>query len=413
MMVLFFFVRLERISFKIMRRRYKRRKMRRLGPCPNNGVRCGNSTRCWPAGTKCKSRNEVDHDRKERKKAAENVKRGNAKIERSEKKLDFGTIIGVGAVTVGVVGLGIYYKSRQGVVVPQKYQEDRIQKTMGSEQRDPMSAADPGAIERYKGGYENIVGDSEFSGNNRKVNQRKAQFWAQEVLKDPDTVIIDLETTALFENVNPADPSSWKKYRSDTPGIFQIGIVDGNLDKGYDIKLNPERKITKAAQQVTGMTDDDISSMKSRATFKDYYPYLKQKLENKRVIAFNSRFDLQVIDALCYKNGLEPIKYKNRPYAGVNKKGNITMDPPVGNDADAMHWFALYKGKMPRPDFRAGEYNIDTGLAYTKLPTIPGGKAHDALTDVVSVYDVLRIMAEGRKPYGMKPSEQQLWEQLQ
>ena len=402
-------------------RKYRRRKSYKHKPCPNNGVRCGKSTRCWPAGTVCQSQKEVAVVERKRKRDRDDKEKNKEKVEHGEKHHNLKLLL-AGAATVGVVGAGLLYvKSKQGALVPKKAET----------KRDPQSASDT-PVQRYnRDNIEELAGGTDAfpiipprdpvdemknrlsrdTLTERLENQKKAQNWAQDVLNDPDTVILDLETTAAFDGVNPMDVSTWKKYRSDTPGIFQIGIVDGKFENAWDINLNPERKLTGRAKAITGKSDEDIKKMENYPTFKEYYPHLKEKLEGKRVIAFNSSFDLQVLDALCYKNGLEPIKFKNRVTSDINKKGIV---PPTRPHAtDAMHWFATYKGKRGRMISKAGEYNVNTSIAYTPLPTIPGGKAHDALTDVISTYDVLRIMAEGKKPYGMRPSEERIWNNMQ
>ena len=364
-------------------RRYKK-SFKRYKPCPNNGVRCGNSKRCWPAGTICEGDKEKTPE----------------KPEKAEKKLDMKAIVAGAAVVTLIGGATYYVVGRQKTLIPKAAET----------KRDPQSASDI-PVPKYD---ESNVRDmrTQASVDDRMENRKEAQIWARKVLNDPDTVIIDFETTALFDNVDPADPTSWKKYRNDVPGIFQIGIVDGKMENAWDIKLNPEKDISKSAQRITGMSDSEVKEIQNKPTFKDYYPYLREKLENKRVLAFNSRFDLQVLDALCVKNDLELIPMKNRPYAKTSSKGIIT-NPPMGNDADVMHWSALYKGKRGRLSLKGGDYNTATSLAFTQLPTIPGGKAHDALTDVISTYDVLRLMAEGKMPRDMRPEELDTWNILE
>ena len=373
-------------------RRYKKSK------CRNGWKQCGNSTRCWPPETKCRDVNE------------KRVKQKTEKSSQSaERKVPIAAIIGASVATTAIVG-GLAYtliNNRKGkaAYIPKKAETQRDPKSVYTSQgydAAPSIETIPHEKAIFKGSQNQFKNESIEA---KFANQDKARKWAQEVLNDPDTVILDLETTSLMQGVDPYNPDDWKTFKRDIPGITQIGIIDANLETGYDIKLNPERKLSDPS--IAAMTGYDEKAARGKPNFKAYYPYLKEKLEGKRVLAFNGRFDFQVIDALCEQNGLPLIQYKNRPLR-VNV-GTISKDPPMGNDADVMHWFALYKYKGARPSLKRGEYDVDKGLAYTSLPTIPGGKDHDAFTDILSTYDVLRIMADGKKPYGMSPSEERNW----
>ena len=234
----------------------------------------------------------------------------------------------------------------------------------------------------------------------RMRNRVDAQAWAREVVKDPDTVILDLETTGLISGEDPYDPEALNKLRGNVPGIFEIGMVDTRNKWQVEQTLNPEKKVSDFVWRLTGKSEDEV---KNQPKFSEVYPDLKEKLTGKRVIAFNSRFDLQLIDKLCDKNGLDRIQYKNRDPDGTLK-----------NDADAMHMAALYMGKYPRPrTLKNGELDFEDGLGTLQLPQMPGAKAHSAVSDCYSTLDVLRKMSVGSKIDGLRPSEYKFWELME
>jgi DNA polymerase III epsilon subunit family exonuclease len=87
--------------------------------------------------------------------------------------------------------------------------------------------------------------------------------------------VIDLETTGL-------------DYDKDR--IVQIAIVEvsfkGKIISSWSSYVNPER--TMSSTHIHGLTDDDV---KDAPTFKELLPMLKEKLENRILVAHNYEFD--------------------------------------------------------------------------------------------------------------------------
>ncbi|SEG94152.1 Exonuclease [Thermomonospora echinospora] len=104
---------------------------------------------------------------------------------------------------------------------------------------------------------------------------RTASEWAATVLADPDTVILDTETTNLVNAY-----------------AVQIAVmaVDGTLL--LDTLLNPETPISAGATDIHGITDADVADA---PTFTDIADRLTEALDGRRVVIYNREFDKDVL----------------------------------------------------------------------------------------------------------------------
>lgn len=407
--------------------------------------RCGNSRRCYPADTICDNeRNESNsrtkttderRTRKNKKSVSKITSESVRKIKKHERRRSW-KAVAAGAIAVTVAGASLgYIMTKKKEILPKPMDFESGNAPEGMKKYDgvisnPMPGGDTTARgevdamferksirQRQQSGeigtpVQGKYDDKTFKSSMKEVkkeNRRKAQQWAHEALSDPDTVILDLETTGLMRGVDPYTPETWKKQRGNVPGIVQIGMVDTELNS-VDVSLNPEKRISKEAAAVIGR---DPKEFMNQPNFKEYYPVLKKRLEGKRVLAFNARFDLQVIDALCIENDLPLIEYKNRPKPPTVNRGKVQWNMPsvMDNDADVMHFWGLYLGKNMAPSMYGGNVDFNKGLAYASLPTLKNAKAHDATADCFSTYDVLRIMAKGATPNlsDLKEKERKAW----
>lgn len=380
-------------------------------PCPNGGVRCGKSSACFPKGTICaKDRDSID---KESKKiivdndykpkpifpGSENEKRKPAVredtgLEETSSPLAVRSFpwkyVVAGSVIVGLGASGaLYYKHQQTKQLkPTPFDSPELKRSL----KEVIPYKDLPTEELPKGDIHRNI-------NGKLIQHKKARDWATEALKDPDTVILDLETTALMQGLDPYTPEAYRKVRNNVPKIIELGMVTPANMEEVNVRMNPQVKISKASKEITGISEDDV---KGKPPFKEIYPQLSQMLSGKRVLAFNSRFDTQVIDALCHENNLPLIPFKNRP----------TEAGYMDNGADVMHQYALYMGKNVRASMTKGTYDVKKGLGYASLPKLPGVKAHQASSDCWSTYDVLRHMASGAEPRDMKLEEKKAWVKL-
>ncbi|GGX57609.1 3'-5' exonuclease [Streptomyces chartreusis] len=103
--------------------------------------------------------------------------------------------------------------------------------------------------------------------------------WARTVLADPDTVVLDTETTGLHQQAR----------------IVELGVLAVSEDSLVDTLLNPGVPIPAEATDHHGITDDQVSDAPA---FEDVLPRLTAALAGKRVLIYNAAFD---IDRLRYE----------------------------------------------------------------------------------------------------------------
>ncbi|MEU1036903.1 3'-5' exonuclease [Streptomyces mirabilis] len=97
--------------------------------------------------------------------------------------------------------------------------------------------------------------------------------WARTVLADPDTVVLDTETTGLHDEAR----------------IIDLGVLDIAGTALVDQLLDPGEPIPASATGVHGLTDDDL---RDAPTFSDVLDELTTALAGKRVLIYNEEFDV-------------------------------------------------------------------------------------------------------------------------
>jgi DNA polymerase III epsilon subunit-like protein len=223
----------------------------------------------------------------------------------------------------------------------------------------------------------------------------QAVDWAQGVVKNAEnTYVFDLETANVFEGVNPLSDDYGSLAAVNPPGIVQIAIHRADGAESFNVVLDPEEAINPLSQRVHGLSRADTEG---QPAFRDIYPFLKEKLEGKDLLAFNNRFDIQLFDAMCDKNGLERIAFSNR-----EEDGHVSLQN------DIMHNFGLYLGRLPKrstgelyakPQLPRRKDMADMGNWYDPYQDLPRnngvkfGDAHDALEDVFAATELIFRMA--------------------
>ena len=94
------------------------------------------------------------------------------------------------------------------------------------------------------------------------------------MLGDPDLLLFDSETTGL------------EGY------LVEIGIIDRDGQQVFHSLVNPQCEIEAGAQEVHGISADDV---KNAPTFADIEPQLRALLEYKNVVIYNAGFDIGVL----------------------------------------------------------------------------------------------------------------------
>ncbi|MGV9836512.1 3'-5' exonuclease [Nocardia niigatensis] len=122
--------------------------------------------------------------------------------------------------------------------------------------------------------------------NLRLAAQHDAALWARQVLRDPAVTVLDTETTGLT-------------------GAFIVEITVLSVDRRplLHTLVNPGVPIPESATRIHGITDRDVAAA---PTFDAVLPQLQQVLRGKRVVAYHSDFDAEIIDNELDRLGIQP-----------------------------------------------------------------------------------------------------------
>jgi hypothetical protein len=112
----------------------------------------------------------------------------------------------------------------------------------------------------------------------RAVENRRREVaalgeWAREVLADPDTVILDTETTGLHDEAR----------------IVDLGVITAAGDDLVDTLINPGGPIPSEATAIHGITDADVASAPSFGSVLDQ---LTTALRGRRCLIYNRWYDV-------------------------------------------------------------------------------------------------------------------------
>ena len=108
---------------------------------------------------------------------------------------------------------------------------------------------------------------------NRRRQLAELADWAREVLADPDTVILDTETTGLEDDAR----------------ILDLAVTNVAGDILVDTLVNPGEPIPAEATGIHGITDADVAGAPS---FADILVKLTGVLDGKRCLIYNEPYDV-------------------------------------------------------------------------------------------------------------------------
>lgn len=92
----------------------------------------------------------------------------------------------------------------------------------------------------------------------------------QDLATDPMLAVLDTETTSLNGEV------------------IELGIVDAWGRTLFDARMRPSCPVTPEAQEIHGISDDDLAGLPTIAHF---WPEIREVLRGRHVAIFNARFD--------------------------------------------------------------------------------------------------------------------------
>ena len=177
--------------------------------------------------------------------------------------------------------------------------------------------------------------------------REEVTLWAKEVLADPNTLIVDVETTGL--------PS-----RDPETEVVSIAMINSEGRIVLAGLVNPQRPIPLEAQKVHGIDDRMV---KDAPPFKVIGNLIAGTMEGKRVVCYNAGFDVHLLVTLFQR---------------------YNIDIPDFDVQCAMEAYSAFVGDWAKSK---NDYK------WQKLPHLAFGKSHDALVDCESTRLLLMKMA--------------------
>ena len=177
--------------------------------------------------------------------------------------------------------------------------------------------------------------------------REKAMKWAKERLNDPNTLIIDVETTGMLKN----DPET---------EIVSLAMINAKGQVVLASLVNPQRPIPLEVQKIHKIEDRDVKSAMPWDVIGDIAAY---QMLGKHVVCFNAGFDVHLIVHLLGKYGI-PV--------------------PEFEVSCAMEYYAQFVGEWSRSK---------SDYKWQRLPKLAFGSAHDSLVDCQSTLLLLKKMA--------------------
>ena len=177
--------------------------------------------------------------------------------------------------------------------------------------------------------------------------KEEAIKWAKARLADPNTVIVDTETTGLLVK----DPET---------KIVSLSMINVKNQVILGALVNPERPIPLESQKIHGIEDRDVKDAMPWSVIGDIAAY---QMKGKHIVCFNAGFDVHLM---------------------VHLMGVYGIPIPEFEVSCAMEYYAQFIGDWSRAK---GDYK------WQRLPKLAYGQAHDSLVDCQSTLLLLKKMA--------------------
>ena len=179
------------------------------------------------------------------------------------------------------------------------------------------------------------------------MKKEEAIKWAKERLADPNTVIVDVETTGILSK----DPET---------KIVSISMINTKGQIILASLVNPERPIPLAAQKVHHIEDKDVQGLMPWCVIGDIAAY---QMAGRHVVCFNAGFDVHLMIHLMTQDKI-PL--------------------PEFEVSCAMEYYSQFVGEWSK---------TKKDYKWQKLPKLAYGQAHDSLVDCQSTLLLLKKMA--------------------
>lgn len=175
----------------------------------------------------------------------------------------------------------------------------------------------------------------------------EATEWAKERLSDPNTTILDLETTGLLT----------KQPNSEIVQITLINIWEKPL---LNMLVKPNFPIGWEAIRLHKIEPKMVNSS---PTFEQIAPLLIALVSGKHLVSYNAQFDIHFITHMLSKYGFEVPEFQT---------------------SCAMENFSKWQGEWSKSK---GSWK------WQKLPCLAFGEAHDSFVDCLSTIRLMKKMA--------------------
>ena len=168
----------------------------------------------------------------------------------------------------------------------------------------------------------------------------RAVKWAREQLTQDDWTILDTETTGLYD-----------------AQIVEIAIIDRIGEALLNTLVKPSIPIPAEVTKIHGITDAMVADA---STFPEVYPRIAEVLKSKRVLIYNSAFDIKILNYCCQLHSL--------PSLMLTKRSDCLME-----------WVAQWNGNW-------SYYHKD-------YQYVPLNGNHRALGDCTAAFELIKLMA--------------------
>jgi len=183
---------------------------------------------------------------------------------------------------------------------------------------------------------------------NQQLTKQQTKEWAIARLSDPNTVIIDCETTGILSK----DPNT---------EIVHFSAINTAGRPILAMMLKPDRPMSAEVQSIHGITNQMVSD---KPFFLQVAKVIAKFLEGRHVVAYNADFDIALLMHMFQKYN-EPAP----KFAGAS----CAMDQYSA-------WVGTPSAKKDGPKWQ-------------KLPNLSGLPSHDAFSDCLSTLKVMQKMA--------------------
>lgn len=138
-------------------------------------------------------------------------------------------------------------------------------------------------------------------------------------------LILDTETTGFF-------------YDADDR-VIEIGIVElvnrNETGRVFHLYIDPQRDVPEEAYAVHGLSRDDLVRLSGGKRFADIVKKLVKFIGNATLVAHNSTFDMNFLNAELKRAGQETFKEKGNKIIDSLLTANLTM-PNMANNLTAI-----------------------------------------------------------------------------